>query len=86
MYKRNFLNKNNEPLFKDREKTLKTLKKISCELTLIDFTWMEDREIYKTHRAFDQENPKLANNYSTAQIKNGLKKLVELGYISQKLQ
>lgn len=85
MYKRNYRDKNNEYPLMNRDKFLKTIKPITCSLTLIDFDWMEDREIYKAHREYDKENPKEAQEFSTEQIKKGLKKLVELGYVSEKI-
>lgn len=83
MYKRRYRDLDNNYPAKDREKFLKSIEKVTCELGFLDYSWTGFKDIFKAHREYDKTFPKEANNYSGKQIKNGLEKLVELGFVDK---
>lgn len=86
MYKRRYRDlKNNYPI-KDREGFIKSLKKITCELGFIDYSWIRLKDILKAHKEYDKAFPKNANKYSGKQILAGLEELVGLGLIDKTIE
>lgn len=67
----------------EREKFLKCVNKNDCELHLIGYDWVTEKQILQFHKEYNAKNK--INNKSSKEILKSLKELVSQGFVQERV-